>query len=200
MKYLILIITQAISIHGIAQPYELTGKAKELRGIHNNILAATNDLEKEKFELAFFHAFPNDFKTFEYLYGYTDKRGPLYSDGFNHVEQLISTPKVSDTAMAKKLISLCIGGKWQADGISFMKYSVIRAYTGDFKLYSYVLNNLGNETAKSFWHFINDGLHPDKQFQTNRKLLELEDADRNQYNIMMEQYKLVLQEHKEQGR
>lgn len=197
MKYLLLITALILNTQCFAQAYELTGKAKELREIHNHILAAESPQELQRYELAFFHAFPDDFATFERLYGYTDKKGALFSDGLNHVEQLFSTSDVSDTAMATKLISICMGGKWQADGISFMKYSVIRAITGNPKLYCYLLNNLGNEKAGQFWLFIHDGPHPQKQFETNRKLLELKDTDRNQYNIMMEQYKLVLQAYEE---
>lgn len=113
-----------------------------------------NDYDK------FFELFPNDFTTFNSLYGYDDKKGKslLYSNYQTHIKYLF---KEKQPDLLNKCISLGINGKWEADAIS-----AVQNFTRDLVIIYpnktiTLLEKYSENDIFSFWNFMFDGPHPD---------------------------------------
>lgn len=192
MRQYLLILIQLIC-GTVCYANNILERSIQLKTLYSKLTLVYNDELRSKYELQFFQSFPADFNTFNAIYGFTnDTLALLYNDAENHLELLLKTNAVNDTTKAEKLLSICENGKWNADAVSYLQSGVTSLLIENMKLYCYLLDKKNKSSVKSIWYFLLDGPHPDKKFRYNNALLKLKDVDKYQYELMIEQYDLLL--------
>lgn len=122
-----------------------------LRGINSDQLCE-QDLRE------FFNHFPKSFRQFYDYYGDSDK--PLYYTGGAHVQVYRKCSRFIDsTAYVSSLISLGIGGRWDADAVSWMQKLIKDEFSERIKLFCSIMEGYKSEEVVSFFIFYMDKLH-----------------------------------------
>ena len=157
-----------------------------------------------KFKQLFFASFPNNFNSFNSLYGYNDeKEMPLYSYYYNHINffcKLVS--EQADAEGYKKLIRLGVGGHWDADAVNLLQDCIEHYVNENPSLALSQLKKFNDKEIKSIWKFFYDGPHPsDTQIEKRYsdlyekiKVLDLIMAD-----IMKNEYERLVKESEMHG-
>jgi hypothetical protein len=152
-----------------------------------------------KYTKLFFVSFPANFASFNSIYGYDDKKGPmpLYNLYEKHIAFFCTLNCTqSKTAYFNKLIRLGINGHWDADGVNALQDCILSHINLKPKLTSTLLKQFKDLEIRSFWRFIFDGLHPDdkdvkKQYDALYKNVGL--IDKKMANLMKEEYLKLVQ-------
>lgn len=85
----------------------------------------------------YFEIFPSTFSEFKDVFGYEETKtdaifGELYEESLEYVTAFFRLNEVIDPySFSKKVIGLCINGKWQADGVNYLKANVVNIVTSD---------------------------------------------------------------------
>ncbi len=109
--------------------------------------------------VCFFQEFPNTFNEFEILYGYSDSTGGavFYNDYSEHINFLFSEFDVETDS--KKIIQICLNGKWDADAVSLLQSNVRDLLLNYNRVFLATLFKFKKDEQESFWYFIFDGPH-----------------------------------------
>lgn len=170
---------------------------------------SSNSEEKDKWERAFFCAFPNSFSTMDSIFGYHGKPAPLYysdipkdesifgsmNSYISYFSKLSSIPSIE---YYNKYINLCVNGYWQADNIR-VAFGIGTRLLKDTKPLCEILSKRSDVEVKSIFRFIFDGPHPKNN--TNKVFYEQLYNAINQENkklskLLMEAYtKLINEKH-----
>lgn len=140
----------------------------------------------------FFNEFPSTFREFDALYGYRNgTAAPLYHEAESHIIGLFNSMEVvNDTLYYNKLISIAIGGEWDADAVNFFQGKLGDRVCKNMALTVYLLDKLPIEKVRSFWFFYFDGVHPKKQIEPC--LRPLADSNPAMYKIIVEAKRKVI--------
>jgi len=183
-------------VAGYAQPLDsitLQAKAKKLKQLY--LLSTSSSKEASiVYKEQFFIEFPQTFNQLLELYGYNDnKPAVLYFEGENHILKLFNNlDNINDTLYYKKIISIAIGGHWDADAVNYFQYGLRKRVLNDPELTVYILKDKSEKDIKSFWFFYFDGAHPQKQIV--EQLLKIRYINSNIYDLMIEAHNDVLKQ------
>jgi hypothetical protein len=130
---------QSSSLQSGTRNLTIDERIKILQESYRNY-ASTKTVDTVKYQQQFFNAFPDNFKDFEAIYGFDDNTGveaPLYKDlqYSPHIDSLFNKLKVIDKeAYYSKLISVSIGGKWDADNVTSLQQGLRQHIYADLSL------------------------------------------------------------------
>ncbi|MDR0971421.1 MAG: hypothetical protein LBM25_03440 [Bacteroidales bacterium] len=153
----------------------------------------------------FFEVFPNDFKTFNSIYGchenrikgrYTTFLGPLYKNFYDHIRLFFSLDSVIDKdTFYMKVINIAIDGYWESSVISVFQSCIKERIPNDIYFILKTVNKLSDEKACSFWLFLFDGPYPYSKKSMYEKLYRLVvSKDSKQATLMKQAYNKLLDE------
>lgn len=138
-----------------------------------------------EFQIRFFEEFPSDFESFNRIYGYIDDNPmPLYDSAFEHIELFNRISGVSRATYYRKMISIAIGGYWDADAINYFQDGLQEHVAANPELTFELLNERTEKEILQFWFFYFDGPVTMKKIPA-----ELErDPGHNNYAIIKRAY------------
>lgn len=140
----------------------------------------------------FMNVFPNNFKAFNKLYGYDEKKGErvLFSKGNEHISYFFNCSEVSDLEKLNKVIQIGIGGKWEADIVGMFQDLSFELVKDNPNKTKEILDNLTDQKASSFWYFLLDGAHPTDKEKVKRVnlLVGLLGKDNKQSDLLLKQF------------
>jgi hypothetical protein len=209
MKILGLILTVVIlNIYQANAQYIKTGKgqvadstifrAKKLKQLYTLSTASSaglNDVYKQQF----FDQFPSTYEQLNELYGYdykTSTAAPLESLYYEHIIGLFNKLNdINDTSYYKKIVSIGIGGHWDADAVNAFQDGLRSRVLTNPRLVVFILKDMPYDKIKSFWYFYFDGVHPKKQIPEQLQKIKL--INNKIYNLMIEAQNEVLKQPKE---
>lgn len=169
--------------HAWAQ-HDISGKADKLRSIY---LAYEKAIDKKPYEIQFFQAFPRSFTEFTALYGYENQQAaPLYDQAFQHMQLFNNIQSVNDTAYYRRILSLGMDGKWDADAVSYLQQVVREHVVANIHLTVYLLRQRSLSDVSNFWYFYFDEPHPADQIDAI--LLKIKMLDENMYAVLKQMH------------
>ena len=116
-----------------------------------------------KNEIEYLNQFPNKFETLNEYFGWndsSDKPNILYNDANKYIDYWFSLILRNEyREYEKNIISICYGGKWDADGINYFQDKSIEYMIKNNRME--LLNSLSAKEAKSVLFFLFDSPHPD---------------------------------------
>ncbi len=168
----------------------IIAKAKHLQELY--MLSTSSSSKTHFYRKQFFNLFPNSFKKLNDLYGYNNGiEAPLYNQVEKHILELFNNlNNINDTLYYKKIVSIAIGGHWDADAVEAFQEGLRKRVLSKPNLVVYLLNEIPDEKIKSFWYFYFDGVHPSKQIA--EPLLKIRTNNLKIYNLMIEAHNDVL--------
>lgn len=134
---------------------------------------------------AYFDAFPTTFVDFKNTFGYEDTQsgetyGELYEKSLDYISEFFYLNKgINLSDFTNKVIHMCIGGEWQADGVNYLQTNIINIITSSnntqdcyynhfdvFQCYNDTvreallscLTSFSDDDVLSFWKFYLDGV------------------------------------------
>ncbi|MGY6562372.1 MAG: hypothetical protein ACXITV_09715 [Luteibaculaceae bacterium] len=153
-----------------AQDYKtIEEQARALHEYAQKALSSDMD-KKQEYLTLFFESFPNNFPTFFKIYG---DRYDSYNDSIEYDVLLLAQEYTLSTLLPelkqaiheqdyyKKMITVGVGGFWQADNVSALQNHLQDILPENVPLSVKVLEDKSEEEIKSFWRFVYDGPHPD---------------------------------------
>lgn len=171
-------------------------KAQELKELY---FKATNSPGiSDMYKQQFFDAFPNTFKELNELYGYNNhKPALLYNNFVEHICNLFNNldDVVEDTLYYRKIISIAMGGHWDADAVACFQDGLREHVLAKPKLVVYLLKGMPDKQIKGFWYFYFDAIFPEKAIP--EKLSVIKEADTHMYSLMEATLKEVQQSWKD---
>lgn len=131
-----------------------------LTGLQKLGPAVSGDSPSQSSLASFFDALPPDFACFIRIFGFEESPAPLYSNPQLHALFPKIAKAVPPDKYAKKLVSLSVSARWQADQTGALQDAVrstVRAHTKIF------VDFAGQQTVKSeasVWWFLFSDPHP----------------------------------------
>ena len=192
---IILVITLYLFITGCKRAISSDSRS------YKNELANIQVNTKQYKDSIFFLSFPDNFNAFNEIYGYSDKDGPgqLYNQYDRDLKYFCDSINVKIEDKINKLISLSIGGKWDADAVSELQRCVRQEIGTQPKIFFELLSQKSAEELKAFWYFILDCAHPEdkEQIQYFKDLYLIAQINNpNQLNLIKETHEeILLKEH-----
>jgi hypothetical protein len=165
-------------------------KAKHLQELYK--LSTNSSSKTQIYRKQFFDLFPNSFKELNDLYGYNNGiEAPLYNQVEKHIFELFNNlNNINDTLYYRKIVSIAIGGHWDADAVNAFQEGLRKRVLGKPNLIVYMLKEIPDKEIESFWYFYFDGVHPSNQIA--EPLLRIKTSNLKIYNLMIEAHKDVL--------
>lgn len=177
-------------------------QVKTLKDSANYLTHYYNQFTKTKdslSEVLFFKMLPDNFKDYEYLYGYEDpfngnsfKGGPLTSSCQIYYYVPLN---ISQKNYFEKLINITVDLRWQADCIgSGLQNILFEKWNSDFVLFDEILRAKTDKEIESFWVFFFDGPHPEKPSKVKRYneiISKLEEIDPKMIPMVEQAYAFV---------
>lgn len=171
-------------------------KAQKLKELY---FKATNSPGiSDMYKHQFFDAFPNTFNALNRLYGDTgDTIAILSGEALNHINYLFNDIGgiVTDTIYYRKIISIAMGGHWDADAINYFQHELREYVLAKPELVAYLLKKMPDKQIQSFWYFYFDEPIPQKAIP--EKLSVIKEADTHMYSLMEATLKEVQQSWKD---
>jgi hypothetical protein len=167
-------------------------QAKKLKQLY--LLATGSGGMNDFYRQKFFDEFPGTFSRLNELYGYDNgKAAILYDDAENHIIKLFNNlDSINDTLYYNKIITIAIGGHWDADAINYFQYGLKQRVEKNPELAVFILEKNTTENVKSFWHFYFDQPHPQKEIPDALKKIKL--INEPVYNAMILAQEAALKE------
>lgn len=136
-------------------------KAKKLKQLYLLSTASSKDVSNI-YKQQFFDCFPNTFKQLDELYGDHEgadhKPAPLNDQAEKHIADLFNNlDDINDTLYYRKIVSIAVGGHWDADAVNFFQHGLRSRVLGNMALTVHILKGLSNDKIQSFWYFYFDG-------------------------------------------
>ncbi len=177
MKHFLIIVFITLTTQGYSQFFPVD--TAKLNNTYRIFAAHPRNYENQK---AFLDAFPSTFNEFSYTYGYfSEKKGynlTMYYLAEHHIiDGLAKLDLIPDSVYCKKLIWLCLEGRWDADAPSYLQ-SLLRVTMKNkrdvmFKLMNSMVE--GQQVSLCFFYFHD-------RFKTKKaEFEELRNAMGNQY-------------------
>jgi hypothetical protein len=169
-----------------------TVKVEKLKKLYFLATNTSGELQK-RYRKQFFEEFPNSFKELNQLYGYDDhKAAPLY-DGHEHIVGLFNNlDEIDELAYYKKIISIAIGGRWDADAVNYFQDGLRNHVLNNPALVVGILKEMDNDKIQSFWYFFFDGAHPERQIA--EPLKKIKSMNGRIYDLMIRAHTDVLKQ------
>ncbi|WP_394773624.1 SH3 domain-containing protein [Flavobacterium sp.] len=118
----------------------------------------------EKNDKEFIQNFPKNFENFKSVFGWNDsldKAYPLYKDSTKYIDKFFEIISKDKTKKSLTLIvDIGLGGKYQADGVSYFKMNIEKLFIKNSNLSCELLKNRKLEDIDSFWLFYLDSPQP----------------------------------------
>ncbi len=155
--------------------------------------------DSASFRKLFFKLFPDNFESFNQLYGYKDSSEikPLYNNYFKHISFLYAQKSIiPDTIFYMKIIRIGVDAKWDADAINLFQDLLFESIHANPTLTLFVLNQFNKKQIKNFCRYILDGANLSDQMVHKKYLVLLDDFadDKHIAHILHEQfYELKIQ-------
>ena len=177
MRILMLVAVLFYSNQALSQANQnheaIKERARTLDMYAREAMDSENASKVESALISYFQVFPSDFKTFQQIFGYLrDDRGrSLARPPVNHTLFSGFLPKLKATISLKeyyeKMLSVGVGGVWDADEVSYLQYHLREIVVENAELSIEVLSKKEEKEIRSFWRFLFDGPHPGHRL--NRK-------------------------------
>lgn len=118
----------------------------------------------EKNDAKFIESFPKNFDDFKSVFGWNDsldKPNPLYNDSTKYIDKFFEIISKDKTKKSLTLIiDIGLGGKYQADGVSYFKMNIEKLFIKNPNLSCELLKNRKLQDIDSFWLFYLDSPQP----------------------------------------
>lgn len=167
-------------------------KSEKLKDYYSKSSKRIDSLE---YQILFFEEFPSDFDSFNRLYGYDTSAMPLYDEAFDHIELFNRISCISNEEYYKKIISISIGGHWDADAVNYfqdgLRLHVLQKPDLIFKL----LANKSDKEIFDFWFFYFDCPFPVKDIP--QELEQEKDNNQKVYLLMKEAHLKAIESNRE---
>lgn len=141
--------------------WEAAAKAHENRPKEisiQNLYKAMEDRDEEEF----LRQFPKNFQQFQGYFGWdvpNDAPHELYEHSVHYIEYLFYLLRTNKyPSHEKNIITICENGQWEADAVNYFQHHVLNHIKENEKYY--MINELGDDKAKSVLFFLFDGPHP----------------------------------------
>lgn len=159
-------------------------KGKDINIAYNNLFKLN---DKVKNEQIYFDVFPDNFKDFNSIFGYSfndpnkiEKEGVLYYEAFNYIEAFFKLNFIEKEMFINKIIDISIDGKWFADGVNYFQHNMKIYLLNNLDSFCKILSLRNEKEIESFFIFYFDGIHTEslpKEFdgikKTNIKLFKI---------------------------
>lgn len=173
LDMLLLLGTVLISIQSHAQDSRNHGTIKEwaktLDQYAGDAISSEEGTKADSAMIHYFRAFPSDFNTFKRLFGYQRDDNDYIVEEPPVTHTLSGfLPKLKAVVPAKeyyeKMLSVGIGGVWDADEVNYLRQHIREIVVENVKLSLSVLSKKEEKEIKSIWRFLYDGPHPEHPF------------------------------------
>jgi hypothetical protein len=162
--FLIVVVNMGLSVHHSYSQCLLVDTAKlntAYRELEKN--PASNKLQKD-----FFDAFPSTWMEFVMTYQYIHDDLTMHFLAEEHISMLVSLlPRVGvqDSVICDKLISLSIGGKWDADAPNSLKSKIREVMSFRMELMFERISKQSRGFQLRFWQFYWSSLLANKTYK-----------------------------------
>ena len=179
------------------QEQVITQKVEQIKKAYQELIDSNYS---ENAQQEYFNVFPDSFDWFVNLFGYFEKDddpdffklAPLCETADLYVDNaFFKLSSINEHIFFKKIVNICIGGYWQADGVSALQHEMIIKFRQSFNMFYHILKKHSKEEIKSFWHFYFDGPapgHPEKVKDYNQIIKKLTILDKDMAIILEEEY------------
>lgn len=144
----------------------------------------------------FYRAFPDNFETFEMIFGNDPKYIEMYPDvEIKWIQYFFdSLTFVEKELIYQRIISIGKDGKWDADGVNYFQHGMREKIKSNLSLSIEILKSYSAEEVISFWYFYYDGPHPENYKMDFVDLYpKVKAIDQEVSALMKEAYKELLQ-------
>lgn len=159
-------------------------KAKVISNTYDSLTSIQSNIKNEQ---AYFEAFPENFKDFNLIFGYSsnnsykiEKEGILYNDSFKYIDAFFKLNLIDKKKFINKVIDISIDGKWFADGVNYFQHDMKIYLINNLDLFCNILSLRNEKEIESFFIFYFDGVQSqtipkefDKIKKTDIKLFEI---------------------------
>lgn len=126
-----------------------------------NQLSLNPSLENQ---FAYFKAFPSTFEKFNQLFGYKEtgtnvEFGPLYKVYSSFIQAFFDLPDIGVNSFLEKVISISIGGKWQADAVNMFQHNMREVVLQYHDLAVPILLKRSDKEIEAFYFFFFHSIH-----------------------------------------
>jgi hypothetical protein len=135
-------------------PDSLNVKIEKLKEYYSKSHDRKDSME---FHLRFFEEFPSDFESFNSIYGFDTSEMPLYDKAYDHIQLFNRISCVSETIYYRKVISIAIGGYWDADAINYFQEGLRERVMANPELTFELLKERTEKEIFKFWFFFFGG-------------------------------------------
>ncbi len=198
LKHLIVVMVAGFALTGFhsylyAQPDRIQVMANRLK---TQMDMPSSNRRAETWQRQYFDRFPGTFDDFDAIFGWnwtggldgSGRGGPLYSDSIEYIDAFFSLSAIPRREFDEKLISLCIGGHWDADAVNYLKHYMTDLFTSRARA---VLRDREDQEVKAFFIFYFDSaqrvFHEDaKPPEIPPNFLEWETAEPRLYRLILE--------------
>jgi hypothetical protein len=207
MKGLLIILVFSICFYAKAQKIlsqnsysndSLILKAAKLKRLYMLSTASNNDT-RNSYNQQFFDEFPKTFEQFSELYGDDSdihhKPALLIGQAHQHIIQFFKLKTRNTSKYYEKIVSIAIGGKWDADAVNFFQEGLRNKVLDNPVLIINVLAHMSNDKIRSFWYFYFDEPYPEKKLP--EQLLKIKSINFRIFTLMIEAQSQVLKYWKE---
>nr|WP_294926589.1 SH3 domain-containing protein [uncultured Flavobacterium sp.] len=112
----------------------------------------------------FLENFPKNYNQFVSYFGWNDsldKPYPLYKESTKYIDKFFNIiTKDKNQESLDLLVDISLGGKYQADGVSYLKMNIEKLFIKNPNLSCKLLKNRKSQEIDSFWHFYLDSPQP----------------------------------------
>jgi hypothetical protein len=140
-----------------------------------SVVGLKKALEKND-ETLFLNNFPKNNNQFISYFGWNDslnKPNPLYKESTEYLDKFFSIiSKDKNKKSLSLIIDIGIGGKYQADGVSYFKMNIEKLFILNPDLSCELLKNRSPKDIDSFWHFYLDSPQPLASIPNNFNILK----------------------------
>lgn len=165
--------------------YNRKAKNKQLLKQKIDTIVSTHNALKTNLSLAnqehYFKAFPDNFNTFNRIFGFDDDKGahPLYYDAHDYVNSFFGLDAIDQKVFFTKCIRIALGGRWDADAIFYFQHNLKQQVEKNLNTFATLLAKMNETEIYSFWFFYFDGPVPLKEMP--KSLHPLKDINKEMY-------------------
>lgn len=163
-------------------------------------------------QIRYFDLFPSSFPEFRYIFMYLyldhpgfeiDKDDPryghgvfaeLYRDSHEYVKAIFSLTAIPSRVLDEKLVDLCLGGRWDADGVSHLQHYTNEHFLDAPQRLIDVLLGREDEDVRSFFLFFFDGYEKPRWWAIPEPLRKWQHTDERLFRLMKSAFDEVMEQ------
>lgn len=141
----------------------MNNKEETIRIAYDSLTSINNKFKNGQI---YFEAFPDNFKDFNSIFGYSsnnpykiENEGVLYNDSFKYIDAFFKLNLIDKKKFINKVIDISIDGKWFADGVNYFQHDMKIYLINNLDLFCNILSLRNEKEIESFFIFYFDGLH-----------------------------------------